>query len=244
VRSAGGLGVVFSRAQLLYIWLTAIFVTCLLLANIVGSKFFSFGTVNIGGVELHIEHSVGMFAFPITFLLTDLLNEYFGKRGARRVTYIGLFMSLLAFGFLLLATNAPPAPANRTYVPEDQFDRVLSGSSAMILASMVAYLCGQFTDIWAFRFFKRLTGDKLLWLRATGSTVISQAVDSTAIMTVLYLTSTLANGMAPDLAFTLEAAAKGYAIKFFIALLTTPFIYILRGAVERLFGLRPAPMDI
>ena len=113
----------------------------------------------------------------------------------------------------------------------------------MIMASMIAYLCGQFTDIWSFRAFKRLTGDSLLWLRATGSTVISQAVDTTAIMTVLALFSTLADGRPPDLAFTLAAAAKGYAIKFAIAILTTPFIYLLRATVERVFGVRPAPME-
>lgn len=242
-RPDGESAVTFGRAQLLYLWLTAIFVTCLLLANIVGSKFFFFGTVNIGGIELHVEHSVGMFAFPITFLLTDLLNEYFGKRGARRVTFIGLAMSLLAFGFLFFATRAPAAEPSRTFIDEAAFDAVLSGSGTMIMASMIAYLCGQFTDIWSFRAFKRLTGDSLLWLRATGSTVISQAVDTTAIMTVLALFSTLADGRPPDLAFTLTAAAKGYAIKFAIAILTTPFIYLLRATVERVFGVRPAPME-
>lgn len=231
----------FGPAQAVYVWLTAAFVTCLLLANIVGSKFFSFGTVNLLGVELHVEHSVGMFAFPVTFLLTDLLNEYFGPRGARRVTYIGLAMSLFAFGFLWLATNAPPAPPERTFIDETKFDAVLGGSATMIFASMIAYMIGQFVDIASFQAAKRLTGNRLLWLRATGSTIISQAVDSACIMTVLYFSSTLASGKPPDLAFTLEAAAKGYAIKFCIALLTTPFMYLGRAIIQSVFGLTPLP---
>lgn len=232
----------FSRGQLLYVWLAGLFVTCLLVANIVGSKFFLFGTANVLGIELDISHSVGMFAFPVTFLLTDLLNEYYGPRGARRVTFVGLACSLLAFGLLHLAMAAPEAPPGKSFIDEAAFDVVIGSSQGMIIASMVAYLIGQFTDIVTFRAFKRLTGGRLLWLRATGSTVISQAVDSLAIMTVLYLSSMLADGSAPSLEFVLVAAAKGYAIKFMIAVAMTPLVYAGRGVVQGLFGLKPAPM--
>jgi len=230
-----------SPAQTLYLWLAAIFVTSLLVANIVRSKFFHFGSVAILGTEIYIEHSVGMFAFPMTFLLTDLLNEYFGARGARRVTLIGLGMSAVAFLFIYAAVSAPPAPAGRTFVDEASFGAVLGASGRMIVASMVAYLAGQFTDIWTFGVMKRLTGGRLIWLRATGSTVISQAVDSLAIMGVLYFFQRLADGTKPDLAFTLVAASKGYLIKFSIAVGITPLIYVGRWIIRAWFGLEPAP---
>lgn len=230
-------------AQRLYLWLAGLFITALLVANIVGPKFFHFGTLRLGSIEVHIEHSVGMFAFPVTFLLTDLLNEYYGKNGARRVTYLGLAMSLFAFLLIYLGTIAPPAPENRTFVPEEQFDRVLGASGRMIIASMVAYLIGQFTDIAMFAFMKRLTRGRLIWLRATGSTIVSQFVDSLCIMTVLYFFQRLADGERPDLAFTLIAALKGYSIKFGIAVLITPLIYVGRALVQSLFGLAPLPPE-
>jgi uncharacterized integral membrane protein (TIGR00697 family) len=232
-----------SRPQLVYLWLTAVFVTALLVANIVGSKFFHFGTVAIGPLEVHVEHSVGMFAFPVTFLLTDLLNEYYGKRGARRATYVGLAMSLLAFALIRLGVHAPPAPPGRTFVDEAMFDTVLGASGTMILASMVAYLVGQLTDITAFGIMKRLTGGRMVWFRATGSTVLSQFVDSLCIMSVLYYFQTRADGTPPDLAFTLTAALKGYLIKFSIAVLITPFIYLGRAVMRQWLGLVPLPPE-
>lgn len=230
------------RGQMFYLWLTSVFVTSLLVANIVGSKFFHFGTLSLGGIEFRIEHSVGMFAFPITFLLTDLLNEYYGPKAARRVTAIGLVMSALAFVLIFAATNAPAAPEGRTFIDEGKFDAVLSASGVMIFASMMAYMCSQLTDIFTFGLFKRLTGGKLVWLRTTGSTVISQAVDSLAIMTVLYLTQTLADGTPPSLEFALAAALKGYLIKFSIAVAITPLVYAGRAVVSRFIGLQPLPV--
>ncbi|MFM9995630.1 MAG: queuosine precursor transporter [Phycisphaerales bacterium] len=229
--------------QFVYLVLAAAFITALLVANIVGSKFFHFGTIRIGSWDLHVEHSVGMFAFPVTFLLTDLLNEYYGKRGARRVTYLGLGMSLFAFTLIYLGTIAPPAPPGRTFIAEDSFDLVLGASGRMIIASMVAYTIGQLTDIAAFGMMKRLTGGRMVWLRATGSTVLSQFVDSLCIMTVLYFFQRLADGQQPNIAFTLEAALKGYLIKFVIAVLVTPLIYAGRALLQRRFGLVPLPPE-
>ncbi len=246
VQTSGGAGAPpyrMNAQQLLYLWLAGIFVTCLLVANIVGSKFFHFGTVSILGWEIHAEHSVGMFSFPVTFLMTDLLNEYYGKRGARRVTYLGLAMSAVAFGFLSLAVHAPPAPPGRTFADESAFDAILGASGRMIIASMIAYTIGQLADISLFGVLKRMTGGRLVWLRATGSTVLSQALDSLAIMSVLYFFQRLADGQRPDLAFTLSAALKGYLIKFSIAVLITPLIYVGRAIVGTVFGLRPIPPE-
>jgi uncharacterized integral membrane protein (TIGR00697 family) len=128
-------------------------------------------------------------------------------------------------------------------VDEEMFDAVLGASGRMIIASMVAYLVGQMVDIIMFALMKRLTRGRMVWLRATGSTIISQAVDSLCIMTVLFLFATLADGERPDLQFTLVAALKGYLIKFSIAVVITPFIYLGRFLVRARLGLEPLPPE-
>jgi len=230
-----------SVPQKLYSWLAAFFVTALITANLIGAKFFYFGDVSILGLDLRIEHSVGMFAFPITFLLTDLLNEYYGKRAARRVTYIGLATSSFAFLLIYLARVAPPAPADRTFVVEQTFQDVFKVGNVMIVASLAAYMLGQLTDIWVFHIFKRITGGRLLWLRATGSTVVSQGVDSLTISLVLGYGSALATGERASLEFILVTAAKGYILKFVIAVCITPLIYAGHAVMHRVLGLQPLP---
>ena len=223
------------------LWLTAAFVTCLIIANVTGSKFFHFGTINIFGTQLHVEHSVGMLCFPVTFILTDIINDFYGPKGARQVTYIGLVCSLLAGALLWMATHVPPAPPGRSFVDEAMFGKVLGASGLMIIASMCAYVVGQLADIAVVGFFKRLTGGKAVWLRATGSTVISQLLDSFTIMLVLYTFSRTADGQRQDFNFVLSATLKGYAIKFGIAVLTTPVLYALRGVLQNWLGLTPMP---
>lgn len=230
-----------SVQQRLYLWLAGIFVTSLIIADLTGSKFFSFGSVGLFGYTLRIEHSVGMFAFPITFLLTDLLNEYYGKKAARRVTFLGLAMAAFAFGLIYLARSAPPAPPGRTFIDESMFDAVLGMSQRLYIASLSAFLIGQLTDIWVFHLLKRLTRGRMLWLRATGSTVVSQAIDSLVISFVLGYGSKLADGSDATMAFILETAAKGYALKFVIAISITPLIYAGHAVMHRVLGLAPLP---
>lgn len=231
------------RARL-YLWLAGFFVTSLIIANIIGSKFFYFGDVfTIGSWTLRIEHSIGMLPFPITFLLTDLLNEYYGKRGARRVTYLGLALSAYAFGLIWLARAVPEAPPGRTFVDEGMFDTVLGTSGVMIIASLAAYTVGQLCDIAVFGLIKRLTGGRMLWLRATGSTVVSQFLDSLTISFVLLYFAPLASGEQASFGFALETAAKGYALKFVIAIAMTPLIYLGHGLLSRVFGLTPVAAD-
>lgn len=230
---------VLSRAQQVYLICCMLFVTCLLLANIIGSKFFHFGTINIGSFQLHIEHSVGMLVFPVTFILTDVINEFFGPKAARRVTLLGLAASALTFVILAVARIVPAAPADRTFIDEAMFDRVFSSGGALIVASMTAYMLGQLVDIVSFQIINRATNGKAVWLRATGSTILSQLVDSFAIMLVLYVWQRTASDKSPDLKFVLEAGIKGYLIKFMLALLTTPLLYLVRGALQQGVGLKP-----
>lgn len=238
----------------LYLWLAGVFVTCLLMANIVGVKLFSI-QAPVFGRTIPIEHTMGMLPFPITFLLTDLLNEYYGKRAARRVTYVAFAMAALAFVILMVARAFPiltlraddGTPITAT---QEQFEAIFGSSSVMYIASIVAFLAGSLLDIWIFVVMKRLTGGKLVWLRATGSTVISQVFDSLIVTTMFFTVLPLAFAAVrgeparlPDLIWVLKTAATGYVLKFFIAVAMTPVIYLGRWIIRRFFGLQPLPAE-
>jgi uncharacterized integral membrane protein (TIGR00697 family) len=240
----------FTSAQILYVWLTAFFVSCLLIADIIGIKLFQFPLgfeFRIPGIQepiSSITHSCGMLTFPVTFLLTDLLNEYYGKRAARRVTFIGLAMALFVFVVMNIAQAMPFLPKPFNIAPE-HFDAVFGSAKIMYIASVTAYLIGQLCDIWVFHALKKLTRGRLLWLRATGSTVISQTLDS---FVVTYLAFGLGRRILNDptaapMPFSeiLQTAATGYLLKFVIAIAITPLIYAGRSAIHRWFGLQPLP---
>lgn len=242
--------VTFNTAQVLYVWLAAFFVACLLIADIVGIKLFRIPlgfSFSIPGLDKHfdaVEHTCGMLTFPVTFLLTDLLNEYYGAKAARRVTYIGLVMALFVFGVINIAQYMPYLSAPFNIAPE-HFNAVFGSAKIMYIASVTAYLVGQLCDIWVFHLLKKLTAGRLLWLRATGSTVISQTLDS-------FVVSYLAFGLGrqwfgdpgtPAAGFgeIVQIAMTGYLLKFVLAIGITPLIYLGRGLIHRCFGLTPLP---
>ncbi len=226
-----------SLQQRVYVWLAGFFVASLLIADIVGIKLFKVGPV---------EHTCGMLTFPVTFLLTDLINEYYGRKGARRVTWIGLAMGLYVFAVINIAQYMPylDAPYN---VGRDHFDAVFGSAKVMYVASLCAYLVGQLSDIALFGFFKRLTRGRYIWLRATGSTVVSQMIDS---FIVSLLAFKIGREIFPDpgappapFADILKIAATGYILKFFVAIGITPLVYLGRAILQSRFGLVPLPPD-
>ena len=226
-----------ARRSRLYTGLTAIFVTCLLVADITGSKFFRLPLFRIGDYEF-VTHSVGMLSFPITFLLTDLINEYFGARAARRTTWIGLGCALLAFSLIWLGRMLPVAPESPLSQPV--FEQVFAMSNRLYVASLTAYVFGQLADIALFGFIKRKTGGRFVWLRATGSTVVSQSLDSFLVTFILFQGVVGADGQPPTLPTILRIAATGYILKFALAIALTPLIYLGRVLIRRQMGLLPA----
>ncbi|TAH38275.1 MAG: VUT family protein [Planctomycetota bacterium] len=223
------------RVQL---WLTATFVTCLLVADISGSKFFTLDLFQVGSYHF-VTHSVGMLAFPVVFLITDLVNEYYGRKEARRMTWLGAAMGVLAT-LLLLAARRLPAAADSP-IPQPQFDAVFGQSNRLYLASLTAFVVGQMCDIWVFGRIKSWTGGRYVWLRATGSTVVSQALDSFLVTFVLLYGTGQAGGGTWTLRDVIATAATGYTLKFLIALGLTPFIYLGRWFLRARLGLQPLP---
>jgi len=225
------------RSRLLTL-LTSLFVTALLVADITGGKFFHLSLFRIGGYEF-VTHSVGMLAFPITFLLTDLINEYYGPKGARQVTYVGLLCAGLSFGLILVDRHLPVAAESP--ISQDSFDKVFAMSNRLYIASLTAYLVGQMSDIAVFGMLKRLTGGRLVWLRATGSTVISQAIDSFLVTAILFYGNPGPDGRVASWDTILPIAATGYILKFFLAVALTPLVYLGRWLICTRLGLQPAP---
>jgi queuosine precursor transporter len=212
----------------LFLALAATFVTCLVVGDIIGGKLIQ---TQILGHSFTL--TVGMIPFPVTFLLTDLLNEFYGKRAARLVTWLGLGMAMLAYVFIFIAAEIPIAAMTRapdwTGVDEESFTRVFVGSQRMIAASLTAYLVAQFVDIGVFHALRRATGQRFLWLRATGSTVFSQLIDTVVINCVAWF------GIL-KFADLVSIITSSYLLKILIAIGLTPLIYAGHAAIERLLG--------
>lgn len=159
-----------SPQQLVYVVLTCIFVSSLLIADIVGVKLFEIPLpFEIFGHK-SIEHSCGVLIFPITFLLGDVINEYFGPKAATRTVYIGLAMSMFVFLVINLAQALPylDKPFN---VSKESFDTIFGSAKLIYFASVTAYFIGSLSDIYIFGVIKRYTKGRFLWLRAVGGWV-------------------------------------------------------------------------
>lgn len=220
----------------LFVCLVAVFVSCLLLGDIIGGKTLR---TPLGPI------SVGMVPFPITFLLTDVVNDFYGRRGARFLTIVGFCMALLAWCILQLG-NALPIDAS-TYFTQAEFAKIFGGSAQLFIASMIAYLIGQFLDIQVFQFWKALTQSKHLWLRATGSTLLSQIVDTVVINVVFWMWSAAAD---PDSflgkmstsdrwSWVFAKIVREYVIKLVVAVLLTPAVYAIHAFVVRVLRIDP-----
>ena len=219
-----------TRSKLL-LTLAGLFITALLVGDIIGGKLFA-----VGGTTL----SVGIIPFPITFLLTDLLNEFYGKRTARVVTWVGFGMAVFAFTIITIAVLLPFSDVTRAAdwkgVTQPAFDAVFAGSQRILIASMVAYLFAQFADIWVFNKVKTATHGRLLWLRATGSTLVSQLIDTAVIQTLAWQ-GTL------DASTLIGLIASSYGVKVLVAGGLTPVISLGHAVGERVLCIDPVRLD-
>ena len=172
-------------AYRIYLYLAALFITSLVVSNLIFQKFFywkPFGDVTLFGAPL-FEISVGILPYPITFLITDLISEIYGQKKANRVVTAGIFASFFSMGIVLLANYVPAIPGSP--VDDALFSRVFALSPIAVLASMIAYLFAQYVDIAIYHFWKRLTDGKYLWLRNNFSTFSSQIIDTTTVVGLL-----------------------------------------------------------
>ena len=223
---------VLNRAQKLYVICAAVFLTALVVAEATASKFFTAFdlpfALNILGQEFtRVTMTAGVIAFPITFIVTDVMNEYYGKRGIRFVTFVGMAMIVFEFGLLWIAQAVPVDPASP--VSQAAFAEVFGSTQRVIIGSLAAYLLGQLADITLFHWLRGLTDGKHLWLRATGSTFGSQFIDTFVVLSVAFVGQL---SIQEIIAITLF----NYGYKFVIAVGITPIIYAAHYAMDRYLG--------
>tara|TARA_E500000081_G_C6122496_1_gene348859 strand:- start:424 stop:1125 length:702 start_codon:yes stop_codon:yes gene_type:complete len=217
-------------AAKIYLYLAALFITSLVVSNLIFQKFFYWypfdGTVF--GSRL-FELSVGILPYPITFLITDLISEIYGKRAANRVVTAGIFASFFSMGILLVSDIVPAMESSP--VDDATFTKVFSLSPLAVLASMIAYLLAQFVDIRIYHFWKKLTKGKMLWLRNNFSTFASQFLDTFSVILLLSIF-----GILPwDLFYGL--VLSGFIFKVLVAALDTPLLYLFVWMFRKKFGL-------
>src|SRR5690606_15538521 len=235
------------KKNLLFVVLAGIFITNALMAEMIGVKIFSAEStvglppahLSIFGFTMDFNLTAGVVIWPVVFITTDLINEYFGKPGVRLVSW--LTVALIAYAFLVLAAaiELPPAEwwLDANSVDSDgkpfninfAFGKIFGQGQRIIFASIVAFLISQFTDVYVFQRLKRITGAKYLWLRATGSTLVSQFIDSFVVLYIAFY---------DDFSFAqLNAIGiTNYIYKFAIAILLTPLIYIGHLLIDRYLG--------
>ena len=213
------------QAERLYLILAALFIASLVSGNLIFQKFFYW---NFFGIHI-FELSVGILPYPITFLITDLIAEIFGKKRANQVVVAGL--GATAFVLLILSlANAVPA-TEWSPVNNSTFQKVFGLTAVAVTASMVAYLLAQLIDIRLYHFWKNLTKGKHLWLRNNASTMTSQLVDTAS---VLFL---LCSFGAIDWELFWPLLWSGFFFKVLVAALDTPFLYLFVFLIKRHFGL-------
>lgn len=225
------------KRDALFLGLGAVFLTALVMGNIIGTtKFIRLFSMDLPGWLLTLvpelvregsEYSmiipVGLLAFPATFFVTDLVSELFGRKKAQLLVFVGFGMNLFMLAVMTANYYLPNAVGVSAGIT--LFDRVYGFMVGNTIGSMIAYLVAQTVDVQLFHFWKRITRGRHLWLRNNGSTMISQLVDSTAILSILYFAGNLGqNVTGPGALFIL--ILNSYMFKFFSALFDTPLCYL------------------
>ena len=220
-------------AQRIYLYLGALFITSLVVSNLIFQKFFywnPFGEFTVFDVSL-FEVSVGILPYPITFLITDLISEIYGRKMANQIVTAGIFASFFSMGIILVAEVAPAIPSSP--INDEVFTQVFALSPIAVLASMIAYLFAQYVDVAIYHFWKKLTKGKYLWLRNNFSTFLSQFLDTLTVVGLLCIFKVLPW----DLFFGL--VVSGFIFKILIAFIDTPFLYFFVYLMRRRFNLKP-----
>jgi uncharacterized integral membrane protein (TIGR00697 family) len=239
-----------SKKRNLFIVLSGIFLTNALLAEMIGVKIFSaeqtFGLApaNIslfGDFVLDFNLTAGVVIWPVVFITTDIINEYFGKNGVRKISLLTALFILYMFFVIYLVTLLAPAdfwldinqtdsegkPFNINYA----FNVIFRQGMGIIVGSLIAFLIGQLVDVFVFQRLRRITGPKMIWLRATGSTLVSQFIDSFVVLWIAFMV--FGNWSWEQL---LSVGSINYIYKFSIAILLTPILYIAHYIIDGYLG--------
>ncbi|HEX2534952.1 MAG TPA: queuosine precursor transporter [Chitinophagaceae bacterium] len=243
--------IINNKATRLFIILGGFFIANALIAEFIGVKIFSLedslGLPRAGlplfGGSFSFHLTAGVLLWPVVFIMTDIINEYYGPKGVRFLSYLAA--GLISYAFLIVFLAIRLSPSEFFSLGQDvtnanaAFGGVFGQGLWIIVGSLVAFLIGQVLDVLVFHRIKRATGEKRIWLRATGSTLVSQLVDSFVVLFVAFYLGPRLEGDT-DRAWTLHQIAVtgtgNYIYKFIVALLLTPVIYLMHGWIERYLG--------
>lgn len=210
-----------SKRNIVFIILAGLFITNAIVAELIGSKLIQIGPFVM---------SIGIIPWPVVFLTTDLINEYYGKAGVKKLTLITASLIAYAFVVLLFAIKVPAA-VGISGVTDEQFYAVFGQSLWIIVGSIAAFLISQVVDVSIFWLLRDKTGGKMIWLRSTGSTIISQLIDTFVVLGIAFW---LPGKMST--AVFINAALTGYTFKLIIAVVLTPLIYLGHNAIDKYLG--------
>jgi len=239
------------KATKLFVAITAFFVANALIAECIGGKIFSleklFGLqpsnfTIFGQSGLAFNLTCGVLLWPLEFIITDIVNEYYGPKAVRRISYTAIILIAYAFFMFYAAMNIPPADfwissKKDTGIDNMQlaFGSIFGQGMWIIAGSLMAFLVSQIIDVMVFHKIKKITGEKWIWLRATGSTLVSQLVDS---FVVLFIAFKIGNDWTWQL--VLAICLMNYIYKFTVAIILTPVIYLLEQRIEKYLGIETA----
>jgi hypothetical protein len=236
-----------TRAQRLFVVLTGLFVANALMAEFIGVKIFALESTlgiapfnwNLFGQSGSLNFTAGVLLWPVVFIMTDIVNEYFGRRGVRLISWLTVFLIAWAFLFAYLAIDLAPAPWWVEVGKPQGVDNMQTSFAVMfgqglwtIGGSITAFLLGQLIDVSIYHRVRRITGEGKVWLRATGSTLVSQLIDS---FVVLYIAFVLGPQQWSWSLF-LAVATVNYCYKFCVAIAATPLIYLGHRAIDAYLG--------
>jgi uncharacterized integral membrane protein (TIGR00697 family) len=206
------------RKDFIFVILAGFFVTNAIVAEMIGGKLVTFFGL--------FTQSIGIILWPVVFLLTDIINEYYGKKGVRRLTYITV--GLIAYTYILITIAMKMKATSFSPVQDDVFHTVFGQSQWIIVGSIIAFLISQLVDVYFFWVFRGLTNGKMIWVRATASTIISQLFDTFIVQFIAFV---LPGKWAFD--EFLKNAAIGYVFKLMVAVALIPLIYVLHQLIHK-----------
>lgn len=241
------------KKEKLFVVLAGFFITNALLAEFVGIKIFALEPTlgmdplnwELFGQTGTLNFTAGVLLWPFVFVMTDVINEYFGRRGVRFITYLAIGLIIYGFAFALLAINVTPADwwvvdYQKSGIPDMQaaFAGVFGQGLWVIAGSLVAFLIGQLLDVAVYHRVRQITGESKIWLRATGSTLVSQLIDSFVVLYIAFVLGPQKWSMDQFLA----VGTLNYGYKFLAALAMTPLIYLAHALIDRYLGAEAAAL--
>ena len=235
------------KANTLFYVLGSFFVANALLAEFIGVKIFSLEKLigipplNLsffGETNLSFNLTAGVLLWPVVFIMTDIINEYFGRKGVRFMSFTAAALISYAFLMVYFAMGLSPADfwiqretGNGIINMDFAFNAIFGQGLWIIAGSLVAFLIGQLVDVYVFHFLRSFTGSSKIWLRATGSTLVSQFIDSFVVLLIAFYF-----GAGWDLSLVLAIGLVNYIYKFIVAVFLTPLLYLLHSLIDRYLG--------